>query len=277
MFPEAGNPQSDSTNKALEPVLDVLNTTFSEEALREVGPVMTNIAGVSRNGNRFEVDRRTTEITPINESLLNGAIEVKDIRTGKLEFDFDPNTRIASNIDGLSINITMFGRPQNLEVEQLSLGKDDTGKPVLKGAFDNPLPDEVLRITGLPSSFNVEFPLNEGGLAQPRLSKMFADAAASTGPSIGGLLASDMLSEASNVSLFVESNPQWVEDVVKPALGDIVRELDLASLANHSFTGLEVLDGRDLPHTLQELVVDPVRLGLRPGIPGRARRHREDE
>ncbi len=231
MFPESPRAQDGQDNRSLPlaPIMDVFNSTLSQEGLREIRPVITGNTGVRRTGDHFTIDRTGTESIPINTDLLNGAIRVRSVDVQTLDFDFDQRSKTASRIRGLSVSISFFGEQHSMPIESLTLSNDEQGQPILRGAFGNPLPPEVLRIVGMPATFNVEFPVNRqgaNGIGAPRLSRMFADAAASTGPSIAGMLASDLLTEAANVSLFVESNPRWVEYVVKPAIGDIARELN---------------------------------------------------
>lgn len=208
------------------PVVHALDEAFSEKSLREInqpGSVKT----VKRDGNTVTIEQDKVQSLPLTSEFLNGNIKINSLDLAKeVKFQMDEKTRTASNMTGVSINLTVFGSPYDMEISKVRLGHDANGQKTLFTEMKNPLPKPGQRIVGMPETFSVEIPVDEnGGLRPPLMSKVFADAASSTGPSIAGLLSADALNEASKVALFVESNPRWVQNVVEPALQDVLRHL----------------------------------------------------
>lgn len=212
-------------NSPIEPLLTTLETNFCQNALKEINPILKNCI-VEQDGKKITLLRQTVAHMPLQGDFLNGHFTIDSVQFGNISLTLDNKTKTASNIDGISINVTVFGEPQSLKIEQLQLTQDPNGQKTLNAEITNPMPEPALRLTGMPKTFKVQFPvLPEGKLGSPKLSKVFEDAAGSTGLSIGGLLAKDALSEASKVALFVESNPKWVSHVVQPVLHDIYNHL----------------------------------------------------
>lgn len=210
----------------LVPVLDALESTFSQNALEEIQPLLQNTqTTVELKGQRVTLKRDQPAQVPLNGEFLNGQLKITSLDVSNVSFDIDRVNKGASNIDGISVNITVFGTPQNLAVEKLRVIKDANGQRTLHTEMINPMPEPTRRLVGMPRTMVVQFPITDNGLGAPVLSKVFADAATSAGPTIGGLLAKDALTEASKVALFVESNPEWVSNVVQPALKDIYNQL----------------------------------------------------
>lgn len=211
----------------LQPVVQDMQSTFSQSALNELGPVLTGVRSVQQRGSRIEVQRSGPTEVSMNGSFLNGNVEVRSLNFGgNVNFDYDRNTRTISNIEGVSLNLTFFGLDYTATVKNARIGQDANGKKVLNAEFDSPLPDAAQRILGMPRVVNVEIPVNQSTrFDMPQISQVFSDAARTTSPSIAGLLASDALNEASKVALFAESNPDWVRQVVDPALRQIYDNL----------------------------------------------------
>lgn len=217
---------SKQTPAALNPVINCLDCAFSEQALKQILPINGNVGTIKKDGSLVTVSREQASSVPLTSDFLNGSIKLDSIKMANdVTFEIDPATKTASNITGVSLNLTLFGDPYGIDVTKIRLGEDADGQKTLFTELRNPLCEPGRRVAGMPPSFSVEIPVTAEGLKAPRLSKVFADAAATTGPSIAGLLASDALNEASKVALFVESNPQWVNHVVEPALQDILRHL----------------------------------------------------
>ncbi len=212
---------------ALVPVLNGIETSFSDRALKEISRDFGDFKSITRQGSRIVVARDKTDSIPIGSDFLNGNIKVNSLDFAKdVGLEIDGKTKTASNITGVSLNLTLFGNPYSMDVTKVRLGHDANGQKTLFTELKNPLPEAGRRLAGMPPSFSIEIPVTkEGGFKPPVLSKVFADAASTTGPSITGLLTSDALTEASKVALFVESNPKWVNHVVEPALHDILKQL----------------------------------------------------
>lgn len=223
---DSRRPEKAPERSPLVPVLDALESTFSQNALQEIQPLLQNTqTTVELKGQRVTLKRDQPAQVPMNGDFLNGQLKITSLDLSNVSFDIDRVNKGASNIDGISLNVTVFGTPQNLAIEKLRVIKDENGQRTLHTEMVNPMPEPTRRLVGMPRTMVVQFPITEGGLGAPKLSKVFSDAATSAGPSIGGLLANDALSEASKVALFVESNPEWVSNVVQPALKDIYKEL----------------------------------------------------
>lgn len=212
---------------ALLPVISGIETSFSDRALKEISRDFGDFKTITRHGSRIVVSRDKTDSIPVGSEFLNGNLKVNSIDFAKdVGLEIDGKNKTASNITGVSLNLTIFGSPTSLDVTKVRMGQDATGQKVLYTELQNPLPESGRRLAGMPPSFSVEIPVTkDGGFKAPVLSKVFADAASTTGPSITGLLTSDALTEASKVALFVESNPRWVNHVVEPALHDILKAL----------------------------------------------------
>ncbi len=211
---------------ALSPVIDGLNASFSDRALKEISKDFGDFTSIKRDGPRLQMAREKSNSLPIGTEYLNGNLKVNSLDFAKdVGLEVDHKTKTASNITGVSLNLTIFNQPYGFDVTKVRVGEDKTGQKTLITELKNPLPESGRRLAGMPPSFSVEIPVTKDGFKAPVLSKVFADAASSTGPSIAGLLTSDALTEASKVSLFVESNPKWVNNVVEPALQDILRTL----------------------------------------------------
>lgn len=214
-----------SEKSPLEPLLQTLESTFSENALKEINPILRG-SNVAHDGKKISLLRETMARVPLQGDFLNGQFTINSVEFGNISFTLDKKTGTASDIDGISVNVTVFGTPQLVKVEQLQVTQDARGNRTLNAEISNPLPEPAQRIIGMPKTLKVQFPvLPEGNLGAPKLSKVFEDAASSTGPSIAGLLAKDALTEGSKVALFIESNPKWVSHVVQPVLHDIYNTL----------------------------------------------------
>lgn len=215
-----GVPLDSRQGATFAPVINALDAAFSEKSLRELD------RGVKLDGKNVTIQNDKVQSLPLSGDFLNGNIKIDSLDLKKeVKFEIDQKSKSASNISGVTLNLTIFGSPYEMEVSKVRLGHDAKGQKTLFTEMKNPLPEPGQRIVGMPPSFSVEIPVTDNGLQAPLLSKVFADAAASTGPSIAGLLSADALTEASNVALFVESNPKWVQHVVEPALQDILRHL----------------------------------------------------
>lgn len=212
---------------ALMPVVNGLENSFSDRAFKEIAKDFGDFKSITRHGSRITIARDHTSSVPVGSEFLNGNLKVNSLDFSKdVGLEIDNTNKTASNITGVSLNLTLFGSPQSLDVTKVRLGTNATGQKTLFTELRNPLPESGRRIAGMPPSFSVEIPVTkDGGFKAPTLSKVFADAASSTGPSIAGLLTSDALTEASKVALFIESNPQWVNHVVEPALHDVLKAL----------------------------------------------------
>lgn len=219
------SPLATAERSPIEPLLRTLESNFSENALKDINSILKG-SSVEKKGDKISLIRDSVAHMPLQGDFLNGQFTINSVEFGNVSFTLDRSTRTAANIDGISINVTVFGSPQNLKVEQLRLEEDKSGKRFLNAEIANPMPEPAQRLTGMPKTLKVQFPvLAEGRLGGPKLSKTFEDAAQSTGSSIAGLLAKDALSEASKVALFVESNPRWISHVVQPVLHDIYNQL----------------------------------------------------
>lgn len=219
-----GVPLDSRQGAAFAPVINALDAAFSEKTLRELN--QTGDRTVRVDGKTVTIQQDKVKSLPLNGDFLNGNIKVESLDLKReVQFQFDQKTKTASNITGVTLNLTVFGSPYGMDVSKVRLGHDAKGQKTLFTEMKNPLPEPGQRIIGMPPSFSVEIPVTDNGLQAPLMSKVFADAASSTGPSIAGLLSADALNEASAVALFVESNPKWVEHVVEPALQDILRHL----------------------------------------------------
>jgi len=215
------------TPAALAPVLNALDAAFSERSLREMDPKSGNITSIKQDGKNVSITRDRVQSLPLTNEFLNGNVKLNSLDMAReVKFEIDPKTRTAANITGVTLNLTLLGENYGMDVTKVRLGHDAKGQKTLFTEMKNPLPEPGQRIVGMPPTFSVEIPVDGNGVLQsPQLSKVFADAASSTGPSIAGLLTSDALNEASKVALFVESNPKWVNYVVEPALANILRHL----------------------------------------------------
>ncbi|MDZ4837982.1 MAG: PHB depolymerase family esterase [Candidatus Melainabacteria bacterium] len=215
---------------ALIPVIDGINASFSDQALSEISKDFGDFKTVTRDGSRIVINRDKTDSIKVGSEFLNGNLTVDTLDFSKdVGLEIDRNTKTASNITGVALNLTIFGSPYTMDVTKVRLGTDAKGQKTLFTELKNPMPEPARRVAGMPPSFSVEIPVTADGFKAPVLSKVFADAASSTGPSIAGLLTSDGLTEASKVALFIESNPKWVNHVVEPALQDIFKALVLRS------------------------------------------------
>ena len=214
----------------------VLNESFSTAVREELHPISYGLKPAIQpvglqpqpqggESPRYEVDLDEPKSIKLNGSFLNGHVKFNSLEVDDLSFNADQNTKTLSNIKGLSLNLTVFDSNRTMQVEQAQLTVDGNGAKIIDARIENPLPEPVQRILGMPDTIRVEVPLTRDGLVTPRMSQVFADASASTGPSIAGLLAADVLNEAAKVSLFVETNPEWVGNVVEPALHEIYSNL----------------------------------------------------
>ncbi len=214
----------DEINPALVPILDELRRTFSHSALKELEPAFRReVKSASQVGSKLIIDRNDTKHIPLNGEFLNGNIKMQSLDIGDIKCDIDKATHTASNIEGISLNLTVFGTPYAMDIKQARLGFGPDGKPFLYTELNNPMPEAAQHIIGMPPTMSVAFPVDANGLGTPNLSDVFATAATKTGPSIAGLLTADAFNEASKVSLFVESNPQWINNIVEPVVRDIVK------------------------------------------------------
>lgn len=213
------------SDPALRPIYDALSTSFSQQALRELDPLLDGATSIKQQANHVTIDRASPVTLPMKGNFLNGNIKVTSISVGDVDFDVDGRSQTLSNIHGVNLNLDVFGSQQKVEVNRARIGINSEGKKVLFTDIVNPLPEPAQRIVGMPNTIAVEIPFTNTGLKAPMLSQVFTDAAATTGPSIAGLLASDVLHEASNVSLFVETNPKWVGYVLDPVLHNLVRQI----------------------------------------------------
>jgi polyhydroxybutyrate depolymerase len=211
---------------AFAPVINALDAAFSDKWLREINQA-GNPKTIKHDGKNVSIQQDKVQSLPLASEFLNGNIKINSLDLAReVKFEIDSKTKTASNITGVTLNLTLFDTPYNMDITKVRLGHDARGQKTLFTEMRNPIPAPGQRVIGMPPSFSVEIPVNgEGGLQAPLMSKVFADAASSTGPSIAGLLTSDALTEASKVALFVESNPKWVQHVVEPALQDILRHL----------------------------------------------------
>jgi polyhydroxybutyrate depolymerase len=211
----------------LAPVFNDLQQSFSQAALNELGPLLTGIRSVQQSGTRITMQRDGAAQLPLNGELLNNNIKVTSLQFGdSVGFNYNRAAKEASSIDGVSLNVTIFNSPYSMKVMGARMGLDEAGNKVLHTQLENPLPEAAQRIIGMPNVINVKVPMHSEGMSSIKLSQAFSDIAASTGPSIAGLLASDALKEASKVALFAESNPRWVAHVVEPALHGIYKALE---------------------------------------------------
>lgn len=215
---------SDDINPAVAPVLDELRRTFSHSALRELEPAFRQeVKSAKQVGSKLIIDRTDTKQIPLDGQFLNGNIKMRSLDIGDIKCDIDKATHTASNIEGISLNLTVFGTPYSMDIKQARLGFAPDGKPFLFTELNNPMPEAAQHIIGMPPTLSVAFPVDKDGLGIPNLSDVFATAATKTGPSIAGLLTADAFNEASKVSLFVESNPQWIDNIVEPVVRNIYK------------------------------------------------------
>ncbi len=215
------------TGSSLLPVLKALELDFSESALREIDPRKNNVKSITKTGNRIEINREDPQCLPLKGDFLNDKLRVNCLELGRdVGFEVDLKDRSASKITGVTLTLTIFGEQHKLDVTKVRLGENKEGQKTIFTELKNPFPEPAQRLAGMPPSISVEIPVSkDGGLQAPLLSKVFADAADATGPSIAGLLTADVLREASKVALFVESNPAWVNYVVEPALEEVFKTL----------------------------------------------------
>lgn len=217
---------TDQLDPALAPIVDELRSTFSQSALREIEPAFARgIKSASQVGSKLTITRNETKHIPLDGEFLNGNIKMKSLDIGDIKCDIDRVNHTASNIEGISINLTVFGTPYAMDVKQARLGFDASGAPVLYTELENPVVEPAQRILGMPPTISVNFPVGENRLVVPNLSEVFSGAATKTGPSIAGLLAADALNEASKISLFVESNPEWINNIAEPVARGIYKTL----------------------------------------------------
>lgn len=236
----------------LVPVLAALESTFSQNALNEIQPLLQNSnTKLEVSGNRVTLKRDQPAQVPMKGDFLNGQLKITSLDLKNVSFDLDRQNKAASNIDGVSVNVTVFGTPQNLNVEKFRIVTEPGGQKILHTEIANPMPEPARRLAGMQNTMVVQFPITADGLGAPKLSKVFSDAATSTGPSIVGLLTKDALTEASKVALFVESNPEWVNNVVQPALNDVIKTLSQRKLevplhvtGGQDPTGLNIANGQ---------------------------------
>ncbi len=222
----------------LAPVFDAMQSSFSAKALSELQPLLNGIKTVKQDGSRIALQSDGPTSIPIGADLLNKNIVVTSLHFGdKVAFDYDSTARKASKIDGITLNVTVFGSPYAMPVDGVQLGKDDAGNKILHTQLKNPLPEGAQRIIGMPSAINVDLPLREGGFSSIKLSQVFSDVASATGPSIAGLLTADALKEGGKVALFAESNPKWINQVVEPAMHGLYRRMEERRYAPTSMAG----------------------------------------
>lgn len=227
MCPEAAffAPPDLRTDPALTPLVDILQTNFSQRALQEIDPLFKEARSVQRKDQHITVARDKTTVIPLGGEFLNGTIRATSLELGNVSFDLDEKRQTASNVKGISLNLDLFGSQHSLAVRKLRLGQDETGAKVLRVDLENPLPKPAERIIGMAPTISVDIPITSNGLGMPKLSKVFSDAASSNGTSIAGLLASDALKEGSKVAFFVESNPEWINTIIQPVLHEIYKAL----------------------------------------------------
>jgi Poly(3-hydroxybutyrate) depolymerase len=224
MAPQVSDQQK--PENALAPVLDALQASFSVEALKELQPTTRREAkSVRQVGDQLTVTRDGVEKIPMTADFLNGNIKIQSMDVGNIKADINHKTHTATNIQGISLNLTMFGSQHAMDVKSARLAHDANGKPFLYTEIENPLPESAQRIIGMPPTISVGFPLGRDKVGAPKLSEVFTDAASKTGPSIAGLLAADAFNEASKVSLFAESNPEWIKNIVEPVARGIYKEI----------------------------------------------------
>lgn len=223
MAPKVSDQQQ--PENALAPVLDALQASFSVEALKELHPTTRRDAkSVRRVGDQLTVTRDGVEKIPLTAEFLNGNIKLQSMDIGNIKAHIDRKTHTASNIDGIALNLTIFGSPHTMDVKTARLAFDPSGRPFLYTEIENPLPESAQRMIGMPPTISVGFPIGKEKVGAPKLSEVFTDAASKTGPSIAGLLVADAFNEASKVSLFVESNPEWINNIVEPVARGIYKE-----------------------------------------------------
>lgn len=213
-------------SRQLLPILNDVESNFSETVLSELAPVLTSAKSVKQDGNRITIEREAATHVPLNGEYLNKNVQVTSLNFGNsVSFDYDRNSRTISNINGLSLNLSFFGKDRAVAVRTVSVEDGANGHKTLNAQFENPLPAPAQRIVGMPNVINIKIEHDGGGFVTPNASEVFAKASSLTGPSIAGLLAADTFTEASKVALFAESNPKWIKDVVDPALRQIYDKL----------------------------------------------------
>lgn len=224
--PAPNKPDSGLTPQLL-PVATEIEKNFSRAALEELGPALSGIQSVQQNGSHIEIQRDKPSSVPLNGSYLNDKIHVSSLNFGsKVNFDYDPTAHAIRRIQGLSLTLNVFGDEKSVIVKNASVTQAPGAGRILNAEFENPIPQAAQRIFGMPDIVNVQIPLGANGAFEtPQMSQVFADWSKKTGGSLPGLLASDALSEASKVALFAESNPQWIQDVVDPALRGIYNQI----------------------------------------------------
>lgn len=215
--------QQSKVDKAPAPLLDVLQANLSERLLKDIEPVFREAGAVKQNGNHVSISRDKVTHIPLGGEFLNGNIKATVLEVGSVSFDFDRQRQSASNIQGISLKLDLFGSDHSFALRKLELRKDDNGGKVLRIDLETPLPKPAERIIGMPPTFFVDVPIEANRLGTPKLSQVFADMAASNGTSIAGLLASDALNEASKAALFTESNPEWINTILQPVLHEIYK------------------------------------------------------
>jgi polyhydroxybutyrate depolymerase len=210
----------------LTPILDEVQSNFSQAALQELQPVLTGARSVKQDGSKVTIERDQPSSIGLQGQFLNDNIRVTSLNFGNsVTFDFDRQSRTISNIEGVSLNVSFMGADKAIAVKKVTLEEGAGGQKTINAEFENPLPGTAQRIFGTPNVFNVRIDHTGTGFNNPKLSEMFSEAAGKTGPSIAGLLASDALTEASKIALFAESNPKWIKDVVDPAIRSVYEEV----------------------------------------------------
>lgn len=222
---EADITRANSDSDPVEQQFKVINTSFSDAVRDEINPIASNLKPVNSQEERYKVELDQPKSIKLNGSFLNGNIKFNSLEVADLSFRANPETNTLTDIDGLSLNISVFDSNRIMEVEEVQLVEGENGQRIINAQIENPLSAPLERILGMPDTIRVAVPLTSNGLVTPKLSQVFTDASDSTGPSIAGLLAKDVLNEAAKVSLFVESNPEWVDNVVEPALHEIYANL----------------------------------------------------
>lgn len=234
--------QGDKPRPELLPIVNDVGTTFNQAALQELAPLLNGVRTVKQDGKHIDIHRDSGASVLLGGKFLNNNVEVTSLNFGSdISFDYDQKNRTIRNLDGVSLNVTFFGGDsRQFPVRNATIVEDRPGHKFLNAEFENPLPAPAQRIFGMPNVVNVKIGISNGRFETPQLSQVFADVAKTTGPSIAGLLAQDVLNEASSVALFAESNPKWINDVVDPALRGIYRQISQRGINEAKSTQVHV-------------------------------------
>lgn len=198
--------------------------------------ILNGIESISRNGPHVTVDRNSPEQIPLNQTLVQGAINLKSFNIGNLSFDLEAGKGKAAlnNINGLSLTFTAFGKEATAPIRDVTVRNDSKGDSFISGVVATPLPKPLVEMLDMGPSVPVNMEITASGqIVQPMPSDVLKSAAQSTGNSLPGMIVHDELENASQIAEFAHNNSAWVQQTMLPAFESIAQYVTKPAPGGH--------------------------------------------